>query len=98
MNIRSETIERLAALAKLELSPVELEQLSGELETVVNYMGVLSQLPVESTQCPAPTPSLHNVLREDKAIASPSRALLLGNAPETDGSNLTVPKTVGGAV
>ena len=94
MNISNEMITRLAALSKLELSPRELEQLSGELETIVNYMDILSQFPAEHTDHGELTPLLHNVFREDRVIGSRDRAELLSNAPETDGVTLTVPKTV----
>lgn len=94
MNISKETIERIAALSKLNLSQTELNQLSGELETIVSYMDILSQLPVENTECAAQTPLLHNALRKDCVICSEDRAVLLSNAPETDGETLMVPKTV----
>ena len=93
MRICTETMERLAALSKLELPQPELEQLSGELETIVNYMDILAQLP-SKTADHACTSSLHNVFREDRVFCSPDRAELLSNASETDGVTLTVPKTV----
>ena len=94
MSISKETMEHLAALSKLELSQSELAQLSGELETIVNYMDILSQLPVEGAECAGQEPTLHNVFREDRVICSQNRTALLSNAPETDGETLTVPKTV----
>lgn len=93
MKISNEMMARLAALSKLELTPAEREQLSGELETVVNYMDILSQLPAEAPEQNAPG-ELRNVLREDRVIPGADRAELLSNAPETDGVTLSVPKTV----
>ena len=93
MSICKETMERLAALAKLELSPAEQEQFSGQLETIVNYMNILAQIPGEDTAA-APSNGLRNVLREDRVISGLDRSKLLSNAPETDGVTLTVPKTV----
>lgn len=94
MSITRETMERMVALSKLELSQTELEQLSGELKTIVNYMDILSQLPTESTESTEASSPLHNVVREDRVIGSPDRAVLLSNAPETNGETLAVPKTV----
>lgn len=91
MNISRETVERMAALSKLELSQNELAQLSGELETIVNYMDILAQLPAEYAE---PVTPLHNVFREDRVICSQDRAVLLSNAPKTNGETLAVPKTV----
>ena len=94
MKISKETMERMAALSKLELSAAELDQLSGELETIVNYMDILSQLPIECVEHTDQASSLYNVFREDHVICSQDRASLLRSAPETDGETLTVPKTV----
>lgn len=94
MSIQKETVGHMAALSKLELSQTELEQLSVELETIVNYMDILSQLPAESTERAQAASPLHNVFREDRVIGSPDRSVLLANAPETNGEPLTVPKTV----
>lgn len=94
MIIRKEMMERMAALSKLELSQTELEQLSGELDTIVNYMDILSQLPIENAEHAEQTSPLHNVLREDRVVCGQDRVALLSNAPETDGETLVVPKTV----
>lgn len=94
MIINKETVERMAALSKLELSQRELEQLSAELETIVDYMDILSQLPADGEDGTEQVSPLHNVFREDRVFCSPDRAALLSNAPETDGETLVVPKTV----
>lgn len=94
MNIRSETMERLAALSKLEFSSAELEQLSGELETVVSYMDILSQFQPETVECAQGASLPRSVFREDRAACSRDRAELLFNAPSSDGETLTVPKAV----
>ena len=93
LSISSETVQRLAVLSRLELTRTEQEQLSAELETVVNYMDMLAQLPAEAAAQDAPD-ALHNVLRDDRAICSADRSVLLSNAPCTDGATLSVPKTV----
>ena len=94
MKISSESTARLATLSKLELSPSELTQLSFELETVVNYVDILSQLPPETAEYTQAAPPPRNVFREDRVICGCDRAELLSNAPETDGETLAVPKTV----
>ena len=94
MNINNQMMARLAALSKLELSQEELEQLSSELETIVNYMDILSQLPAEHAEGLEQTAPLHNVFRKDRVICSQDRAVLLANSPETDGETLVVPRTV----
>lgn len=94
MHIPKETMKHISALSRLELSQIELEQFSGELEIIMNYVDILSQLPAENTEYIQPPTLLHNVFREDRAAESPDRAVLLANAPEADGETFTVPKIV----
>ncbi|NLV63041.1 MAG: aspartyl/glutamyl-tRNA amidotransferase subunit C, partial [Clostridiaceae bacterium] len=37
MAITKEDIERLADLARLNLTPEEIERLTGDMETIINY-------------------------------------------------------------
>ena len=90
MSVNKETVNRLAALSMLELTDAEMQQLSGELETIVDYMNILSQLPCVDADAAAPVPAL----REDRVIPSRERAELLANAPAHDGETFWVPKTV----
>lgn len=93
MSIQKETVDRMAALSRLELSGPEREQLTAELETIVSYMDILSQLPV-GEEPSGEGFTLCNVLREDQVLCSMDRAQLLSNAPLTDGETLLVPRAV----
>lgn len=90
MSVSKETVQRLAALSMLELTDAETQQLSDELETIVDYMNILSQLPCAQAEPAAPG----HLLREDRVISSRDRSELLANAPAHDGETLLVPKTV----
>lgn len=90
MSVNKETVERLAALSMLELTETETRQLSRELETIVDYMNILSQLPCVEVEFDSPCPSL----REDRVAPSRDRADLLAHAPAHDGETFLVPKTV----
>lgn len=94
MSIQKETVDRMAALSRLELSEPEREQLTAELETIVSYMDILSQLPVGDEAPSGEGFTLRNVLREDQVLCSMDRAQLLSNAPLTDGETLLVPRAV----
>lgn len=94
MSIDMETMERMASLAKLQLTQEEAQQLSRELETIVEYMDILSQLPTEQTDPFDQSSEPHNILREDCVHRSMERADLLSNAPDSDGATLAVPKAV----
>lgn len=94
MSIQKETVERMAALSKLKLSEQERERFAAELETIVNYMDILSQLPAGEAEPSGDEAALRNVLRKDRVLCSMHRSELLSNAPLTDGETLLVPKAV----
>lgn len=94
MNITKETVEQISALSRLHLAQPEQEQMAAELATIVSYMELLNQLPVENTEsvnCAFPA---RNVLREDCVLPSLDRPQLLASAPASDGESFLVPKTV----
>jgi aspartyl-tRNA(Asn)/glutamyl-tRNA(Gln) amidotransferase subunit C len=89
--ISRETVEHVAALARLGLSDEELdrmqEQLSHNLETI-------EQLREVDTSRIDPTASviaLENVMRDDVARPPMTRDAALANAPRREGDHLRVP-------
>lgn len=94
MNITTETVDRISALARLELAAGEKKQTAAELESILTYMELLNQLPTEDVEPLSHAFPVKNVLREDTVIPSLPRAELLSNAPASDGAFFLVPRTV----
>lgn len=94
MNITKETVERISTLSRLQLSAVESEQIAADLEKIVSYADILNQLPTEDVEPISHILPVKNVLREDKALPSRARDLLLANSPAHDAEFFLVPKTV----
>ena len=91
MSVSKKTVQRIAALSKINLSEQEIELISGELEAIVKYLDMLSNLPAKEENLTDHGFSPCNVLREDRVIPSHERSSLLANAPETDGATFSVP-------
>jgi len=93
MNVTRELVERIAQLARLSLSDEEKERMTVQLEDILGSMADLDKLVLEEETLPAEGA---NVLREDVPEQSTDPALLLDNAPETDGAYILVPDTMQG--
>jgi aspartyl-tRNA(Asn)/glutamyl-tRNA(Gln) amidotransferase subunit C len=77
-------VERIAALARLELTPDEVSLFAGQLTAILAYADQVQQVDTSGVQtgpaaCPADT-----ALREDALVPSLDRDVLLGQAPAAD--------------
>jgi len=94
--ITLEQVQHVAKLARLDLPPERLAKLTGELESILEYVAKIGQVDTAGVEPMAHALPLHNVLRED--VVEPSLPLekVLQNAPDTDGPFFKVPKVIGG--
>lgn len=94
MEMTEERMEHLCRLARLQLTPEERREAAKQLEGIVAYMDVLSQLePAGGDPLYHPLP-LKNVLRPDECVPSLSREKLLRQAPKHDEDTFLVPQVV----
>ncbi|MCX5703141.1 MAG: Asp-tRNA(Asn)/Glu-tRNA(Gln) amidotransferase subunit GatC [Candidatus Omnitrophica bacterium] len=94
MAIDKDTVKYVAHLARIELTPKELEKLSQQLQDI---LGLIDKLNKISTENVAPTSHilpLNNVLREDKPKESLPIDKVLMNAPRRQGDFFVVPKVI----
>ncbi len=93
MPIDRDEVLRIAALARLRVSPEEAEALAGDLDRIVAHIDSLREV-----ELPDDSGSLtyfdQDVHREDRAGESLSRDDALKNAAETDGEFFLVPQVV----
>ncbi len=94
--ITIEQVKEVARLARLELPADRLAKLTGQLESILEYVAKIGEVDVTNVEPIAHALPLHNVLRED--VVEPSLPLqkVLQNAPESDGPFFKVPKVIGG--
>jgi aspartyl-tRNA(Asn)/glutamyl-tRNA(Gln) amidotransferase subunit C len=89
-----EQVKKVAHLARLDLSPQEVEQFTGQLGSILDYVEQLSEL--EVTDVPPTTRAIDvsNVLRDDQLQPYAERERILAAAPDSDGDFLRVPKII----
>ena len=93
--ITQSEVARLAALARLALTPEELEYLAGQLAVITEAVAVVTEAAggdVPPTSHPLP---LVNVYREDIVEPSLPVASVLQQAPASEADQFKVPRIMG---
>jgi len=93
--ISLDDVKHVARLARLALDDGQLERLTGQLGSILQYVNKLGRVDMTGVDPMAHALPLHNVFREDVADPSLPRGKVLMNAPETDGPFFKVPKVLG---
>ncbi len=97
-SITLEEVAHLSRLARIDMSPDELERLTGELDVIVDAVASVSSViaqaeaggePVPATSHPIP---LTNVVREDVPTPSLSAQDALAAAPAAEDGRFLVPR------
>jgi aspartyl-tRNA(Asn)/glutamyl-tRNA(Gln) amidotransferase subunit C len=89
-----EQVKKVAHLARLDLSPQEVEQFTGQLGSILDYVEQLSELEVEDVPPTTRAIDVSNVLRADQLQPYVERDKILAVAPDSDGDFLRVPKII----
>lgn len=84
-------VMKVASLARLRLSEDELKSFTPQLARVLSYVELLDELDVSDVAPMAHAVEQQNVLRDDVARPSLTRAEALQNAPKSDGRFFLVP-------
>ena len=88
-------VAHIAALARLQLSPEAAGKLAGEMDSIVGYVEMLSELDVSGIEPTAHAVPRSNVIRDDEAKESYPREAMLANAPATvDQELIRVPQVL----
>ncbi len=94
-----EQVERVAELAHLELSPEEKPRMVVDLNAILDYVTDLNELdttgvePLEQVS-ELPGGGGSSSLRMDEMRPSLDRAIIMPEAPETNGAFFKVPKVI----
>lgn len=87
-------VRHVALLARLELSQSEEELMTGQMNTILEYMGKLNELDTKEVEATTHAIELRNVFRDDRVVPSLDRKDSLANAPGADGVNFVVPRVL----
>ena len=86
----------MADLARLALTPDEIERMVRDLAAILDYVELLGRLDLEGIEPTAHALPVRMQLREDEPRPSFDVALALANAPRHDGAAFVVPKVIEG--
>jgi aspartyl-tRNA(Asn)/glutamyl-tRNA(Gln) amidotransferase subunit C len=94
-----EEVERVAELAHLELKPEETPAMLRDLNAILDYVAQLNELDTKGVTPLAQVSELLDgagagLLRADVVQTSLDRAVVMQQAPETDGAFFKVPKVI----
>ena len=93
--ITTDVVAHLANLARIALTPEEIETLTGELGAIVDSVAKVSEVATPDVPATSHTIPLVNVFRADVPGATLTTALALAGAPEHDGSRFKVSAILG---
>ena len=94
MKIAAEGVERVAALARLEVNEEEKEQLTQQMNRILLYMDKLNELDTAGIVPTSHAIDLHNAFREDLVQESMATDECLQNAPEANEEEFLVPRVI----
>jgi len=94
MAISLKDVEYLSHLARLQLTPEELQRFAPQLEEILTYVEKLKAAPTQGIPPTTHVLNLSNVFREDQPIPSLSTDAALANAPSREGPFFKVPKVI----
>ncbi len=94
MKITTDDVKYVAKLARLNVSEDEAIKLAGEMESIITFADMLSEIDTSSIAPTNHAMKVQNVFREDKVTGSYAREDILKNAPAQDSGCYLVPKVV----
>lgn len=90
-----ETVKSVARLARLELTAEELNQLTGDLSRVLEYVARLDEVSTAGVEPLVHAIDVSNRFRDDVLQPSLPQAQAIAAAPKTDGRFFVVPSILG---
>lgn len=89
--ITDSEIQKLAALARISLSPDETPRFKQDLTNILNYVKMLQEVDVKGIEPLSHVHGISNVFREDKVKPTLSIEEAIDNAPESTGRFFKTP-------
>lgn len=93
--ISTDDVAKVAALARLELTPAELKTFTGQMADILDHAADLQAIDLDGVE-PLGTPvAMENVLREDDPGETLDRAEVLASAPAAEDGKFKVTSILG---
>jgi aspartyl-tRNA(Asn)/glutamyl-tRNA(Gln) amidotransferase subunit C len=94
MKISRAEVEKVATLARLELSEEEVEHLTEDLSSILSYIAKLEELDTSDVEPTSHVVAMKTPYREDIVTNEPSTDDALANAPQHDNNYFVVPSII----
>ncbi len=94
MSISREEVEKIASLARLELSPEEVDGIAEQMGTILGYVAKLDEIDGTNIKPTTHVLDIVNSFREDVVQPSLSQAEALANGPDQNGEAFVVPRII----
>ncbi len=94
MSVDTETVRRVAKLARIAVAEDELAPLAGELNSILGWVEQLSEVDVSSVEPMTSVTPMALKQREDVVTDGDRQDAILQNAPDTREGFFAVPKVV----
>jgi len=90
--IDAQQVRKVAKLARLALTDAEIEEFTGQLGAILQYVEKMNELDTSNVEPLAHCLPIHNVFRADEVQESLGTERTLANAPQRDEAFFKVPK------
>ncbi|RMF11783.1 MAG: Asp-tRNA(Asn)/Glu-tRNA(Gln) amidotransferase subunit GatC [Alphaproteobacteria bacterium] len=94
MSIDKATVEKIAHLARIEISEEALGPMAEELSNILTWVEQLSKVDTEGVPAMTSVVDVRLPMREDVVTDGNCRDAILANAPKTDHGFFVVPKVI----
>jgi aspartyl-tRNA(Asn)/glutamyl-tRNA(Gln) amidotransferase subunit C len=86
------TVQKIAHLARLEITSAEEEQFAGQLSGILDYFEQLSELDTENVPPTTRAIEINNITRADSNRLYPDHEVLVQESPSPEGEFFRVPR------
>ena len=94
MKITDEIVDHIAHLARLKFEGEKKVAIKEDMERIISFMDILSELPTDNVEPLIFMNDEVNVLREDIPVVSLTQKEALKNAPKKDSDYFRIPKVL----
>ncbi len=91
MSLSLDDVAKVALLARLRVSPDDLQMFTGQLNSIMDYVAQLQELDTTNVEPLAHGIEVRNVFREDVRQGALPREAALANAPKRNQESFLVP-------
>jgi len=99
MPITKTDVEKIAELARLELTPEETDLFTSQLGSIIGHVEKLNELDTSDvlpmSHCVSGGGDIEYAQREDQVMPSLGQKLAVESAPDTESGYFKVPKVIG---